>query len=65
MNIWTIKEICKILDIEKIKSKINFSGISIDSRTIKKEIFIFTKKEKTLMVMILLMMHLKKGLLPP
>ena len=36
MNIWTIKEICKILDIEKIKSKINFSGISIDSRTIKK-----------------------------
>ncbi len=36
MNIWTIQEICKALNVENIKRKINFSGISIDSRTIKK-----------------------------
>ncbi len=36
MNIWTIKEICKALKLDTIENKISFSGISIDTRTIKK-----------------------------
>ena len=37
MNLWTIKEIYKALELkQEIKKKIKFTGVSIDSRTIKK-----------------------------
>ncbi len=37
MNLWTIEEIYKALELKQdIKTKIQFTGVSIDSRTIKK-----------------------------
>ena len=48
MNLWTIKEIYKALELKQdIKTKIQFTGVSIDSRTIKKgNLYIPIKGEK-------------------
>ena len=48
MNLWTINEIYKALDLKQdIKTKIQFTGVSIDSRTIKKgNLYIPIKGEK-------------------
>ena len=64
MNILTMQEISEALLVQDTNdSEMEFSGVSIDSRTIKKEIYSFPLKEKIMTVIVTLARLWIKGLL--